>query len=232
MIKVQKIWSLLTRFRVRHLRLGIVGLVKLIRFHLMMSSKVSTTSDHRDWLVNQASLTILLTVYNQTILELEKSISSARSQTGANIRIVIFDDGSTLEETLIFLEKFKCLENETIIRSKNRGVVSARNQLIDLVTTDFLLFLDPDDSLNQDYVSSAFALLEKDRSIEIIYPDVLVVDTSKNSFSIWKTGPFDLKVLEKVNTLPMSSIVSTRLMKQLGGFQQIFRMDQKIGIYG
>ena len=214
--------SLAKRFKIRHLKLGFRGLVKLAVYHLgnhLVQSKFkSRIPRDRDWLVNDSSITIFLTVFNQSGQELENSISSARAQSGAEVKIIILDDGSTHGETITFLEGFKCRENETLIRSSNNGVIAARNELIELVNTDFLLFLDPDDVLDREYVSKAFDLLELDRSIEIIYPDVLVHDILKDNFTLWETGPFDLDVLKTANTLPMSSIVSTRLMKQLGGF--------------
>jgi glycosyltransferase involved in cell wall biosynthesis len=221
-----KVLSLAKRFRIRHFKLGPKVLVKLAIYHLVVPRITTKFNKHasrkRDWLINDSSLTILLTVFNQSDEELGNSISSARSQTGAKVKIIIFDDGSTRGETNAFLEAFRCRENEILIRSTNNGVVAARNELIELVTSDFLLFLDPDDILDGEYVSKAFDLLEKDRSIEIIYPDVLVHDTVKNSFTLWETGPFDLEVLKNVNTLPMSSIVSTRMMKQLGGYSEDF----------
>ncbi len=219
--------SLAKRLKIRHLKLGPKGLLKLASYHLVAPSVVSkfnrSTSRDHDWLINNSSLTILLTVFNQSGEELENSISSARSQTGAKVKIIVFDDGSTRGETITFLEGFKCRANEILIRSTNNGVIAARNELIKLVTSDFLLFLDPDDVLDTEYVSKAFDLLELDRSIEIIYPDVLVHDTLEENFTLWETGPFDLNVLKNVNTLPMSSIVSTRLIKQLGGFSTDFQ---------
>lgn len=219
--------SLAKRLKIRHLKLGPKGLLKLAIYHLVVPLDLKKfnrgTSRDRNWLVNDSSLTILLTVFNQSGQELENSISSTRSQTGAKVQIIVFDDGSTSQESITFLDAFKCRENETLIRSSNNGVIAARNELIELVNTDFLLFLDPDDVLDREYVSKAFDLLEMDRSIEIIYPDVLVHDILKDNFTLWKTGPFDLDVLKTANTLPMSSIVSTRLMKQLGGFSADFQ---------
>jgi glycosyltransferase involved in cell wall biosynthesis len=225
--KLLKVLSLAKRFKIRHLKLGFKGLVKLAVYHLgdhLVQNKFnSRIPTDRDWLVNDSSITIFLTVFNQSGQELENSISSARAQSGAKIKIVIFDDGSSQGETITFLEGFKCRENEILIRSSNKGVIAARNELIKLATSDFVLFLDPDDVLDTEYVSKAFNLLELDRSIEIIYPDVLVHDTSKENFTLWETGPFNLDVLMNTNTLPMSSIVSTRLIKQLGGFSTDFQ---------
>jgi len=225
--KLPKVLRLVKQFRVRHFKFGFKSLVKLAIYNLRKdtprSGHVAHISRDRHWLVNDSTLTILLTVFNQSVQELEDSISSARVQTGAKIQIIIFDDGSTRQESIDFLETFKCRENEKLMRSSNNGVIAARNELIALVNTDFLLFLDPDDVLDREYVSRAFELLELDRSIEIIYPDVLIHDILRGNFTLWETGPFNLDVLMITNTLPMSSIVSTRLMKQLGGYSTAFQ---------
>jgi glycosyltransferase involved in cell wall biosynthesis len=225
--KILKQLSLLKRFKVRHFKLGFKGLVKLASFHLAEYRNTAKfhprMPSNRGWLINDSTLTILMTVYNQSGEELKNSISSARLQTGAKVNIIIFDDGSTRQETITFLEAFNCGKNEILIRSDNKGVIVARNELIELVTSDFILFLDPDDFLNQDYVLEAFKLLEEDRTVEIVYPNVLVHDTEKKEYTLWETGPFEPEILLKTNTLPMSSIISTRLIRNLGGYSSEFQ---------
>ncbi len=217
------------RVKRRHLKLGATGILAVSKNHLV-DIYVSKTPEFlklareldSNWATRKSSLTILLTVYNQTREQLETSINSARVQSGAEIKIVILDDGSTLEETISFLKSFRPKSNELLIRQENSGVISARNRLINEVTTDFLVFLDPDDEFEHNYISEAFAVLDVDRSIEIIYPNVLILDVVKNNQVAWGTGPFNVETLSLINTIPMSSIISTRLIKSLGRYSLDF----------
>jgi glycosyltransferase involved in cell wall biosynthesis len=229
MRRVLVLFSMLKNFKLRHLRLGLPGLLKLTKWHLRslivqkneeskelsINGKISSTSN---WAIIPPSLSILITVFNQTQSELERAIKSARTQKGTYIEIKILDDGSSREETLQFLKNLKLNKNEQLFTQKNSGVVEARNFLIAGCTTDFLVFLDPDDSFQPNYIESAIAVLIQNRTIEILFPNVLVHDDQTLEDEIWGTGPFDTAVLKNVNTIPMSSIVSTRLMKSLGGY--------------
>jgi glycosyltransferase involved in cell wall biosynthesis len=225
------------RVKRRHLKLGPTGILIVSKNHLkeIFGRRVSSTQNPLsaftltsnnvaavDWLARKPSLTILLTVFNQSREQLEASINSARIQNGAEIEIVILDDGSTRDETVDFLDNFQSRDNESLRRQQNSGVIKARNYLINNVRTDFLVFLDPDDEFNSDYISSAFAILESDRSIEIVYPDVLIDDVTKKNYEVWYTGPFNLETLSLVNTIPMSSVISTRLMRSLDGYSKDF----------
>ena len=229
MNRILKVVRLAKRVKRRHLKLGATGILAVSKNHLI-NIFFSNSSDFlkparvlgSNWATKKSSLTILLTVYNQSREQLETSINSARIQSGAEIKIVILDDGSTLEETLIFLNNFKPKNNESLIRQKNTGVIPARNRLINEATTDFLVFLDPDDEFEYNYISEAFAVLDDDRSIEIIYPNVLILDVVKNNQIAWGTGPFNAESLSLINTIPMSSIISTRLIRSLGGYSLDF----------
>lgn len=227
MQRTKTVLSLVKRIKPRHLKLGPRMLAALFFYHYNASIKKSESKEYgeivSDWIVNNSTLTIGITVFNQSEEELQRCILSVRSQHGAKITIIIFDGGSFNESTITFLEKFKCRENEILIRSSNEGVIAARNKILELASTDFILFVDPDDTLENQYISEAFKFLEADRSTEIIYPNVLVHDPSIQSFKVWGTGPFSLDILQQHNTLPMSSLVSTRLMKQLGGYSEDFK---------
>ena len=229
MRKLKFLLSMLKNFKLRHLRLGIPGLYRLVKWHLRSQfqsikkmepgQSLTTNSESRSsWTVNSPTLSILITVHNQSRIELERALHSARVQQGTKIEIILIDDGSTREETIQYLEELTLRDHESLYREKNSGVVKARNFLIDKCTTDFLVFLDPDDAFQPNYVNSAMELLKEDRSIEIVFPNVLIHDTETLADEVWGTGPFEQSVLQTVNTIPMSSIISTRLIRCLDGY--------------
>ena len=224
--KIKRVLRLIQRLKLRHLNLGIKGFIKLSIYHLfeIFNPKGLTEQSLKlsSWIVRKPSISIFLTVFNQSQAELETAINSARIQTGAEITIVILDDGSTNQATIDFLNNFNPNSNEVVIRQENSGVVKARNRLINEVHSDFLVFLDPDDEFEPDYISEAVKILEADRSVEIVFPDVSIHDEIQGTISVRKTGPFDINILNQVNTIPMSSIISSRLIKDLGGFSLDF----------
>lgn len=218
--------SKLRRLKLRHFRLGLPGLFRLVGYHLRDMNPDQPASvfprNEINWIITPPSVSILVTVHNQSEFELNRAIQSIRFQTGTDIQVLILDDGSSRKETLNYLQTLKLRDNEKLFMEGNVGVVKARNFLIDRVTTDYLVFLDPDDELSGDFILQASKLLLSSRHIEIVFPKVLIRDTRTQENLIWETGPFDANVLAKTNTLPITSIVSSKLIKMLGGFSDDF----------
>lgn len=219
---MSKIISLGRKVRRRHLSLGLSTVMKLAKWHLFESRVESSKVSMASWIINPPSLSILMTVYNQSAEQLERSINSARMQSGTEIEILIVDDGSTENETRRFLNELHLAPNESLFRNSNSGVVAARNFLLEKVVSDYLIFFDPDDALESDYVETAIQVIAARRNVEILYPDVLIFSMVNRSHKVWITGPFDLETLLRANTIPLSSVVSTKLMKMLGGFSEAF----------
>ena len=220
--KIGTLISLPFRFKRRHLRLGFHGILQLAKWHLASSNMQFESNLESSWAIFEPSISVLITVYNQDPDEINRAIDSARNQEIKNLKVLILDDGSTSPETTRFLDELKLFSNELLFRRKNVGVVLARNYLIEQCGTDYLVFLDPDDSFLPSYLQEALKLLIHNREIEIIYPNVMILDESNAQYSEWGTGPFDEKILRLTNTIPMSSVISTKFIKMLGGFSLAF----------
>ena len=216
----------LKSFRLHHLKLGLPYLFKLFLTDISFIVKRKHLNGHvynfeSSWTNRKLTFTIALTVHNQSYFELKRAIQSSLNQARRPDVIEVLDDGSTNLQTLRALEKLR-LENPSIkfLKSKNKGVVQARNQLISRCKTSHLLFLDPDDELLPDYLETAEAMFLGNRIIEIVYPDVIVRNQKKQS--LWRTGPFDPTSLLMFNSIPMSSVCSIIMLRELGGYSSQF----------
>ena len=216
-----RIYWLAKRAKFRHLRLPPLTLFAILWRHLSNGTLDATKKDD-SWVQNPPSISVLITVYNQTPEEILRAIESVRKQEIRDLPVLILNDGSTNSKTIQFLNQFKLLPSEKIYSQVNQGVVSARNFLVTKCKTDYLIFLDPDDHLMKNYLKAAIQLTTNRRQMEIVYPDVLVHDIKTDSYQDWITGPFDPDVLVQTNTIPMSSVISTKLMRMLGGYSPAF----------
>lgn len=86
---------------------------------------------------------------------LKRCIYSLVNQTYKNIEIIIVDDGST-DETSLLCDEFKNNYSEIIkvIHKKNGGLSSARNIGIKASSGEYITFVDSDDWVERDYIST------------------------------------------------------------------------------
>ncbi len=95
-------------------------------------------------------ISVIITVYNRTAF-LREAIESALVQE-PKPEVLVVDDGSDaencelIEQIVVEFEDIKLIRN-----SENRGVSAARNLGVRNTTGDFVLFLDDDDLLFEDY---------------------------------------------------------------------------------
>lgn len=103
-------------------------------------------------------ITVIIPVYN-VIDYITVSIESVLNQTYPNIEIIIVDDGST-DGSEIVCDKYKKKNDDIIVvHQNNQGLSGARNTGIDIATGDFLFFLDSDDLIFPDALTTLYRLL-------------------------------------------------------------------------
>lgn len=93
------------------------------------------------------NLQIIVPCFNSEMY-LKKCIESLISQkTTYSINIILIDDGSTDSTGKICDEFANRYKNITVIHQNNKGFSQARNAGLELVNSDFLMFVDSDDYL-------------------------------------------------------------------------------------
>lgn len=91
-------------------------------------------------------VSIIVPIYNVEKY-LEQCIESLINQTLKDIEIILINDGSTDKSALI-MEKYKNIENVTIVSKKNEGVSKTRNLGLTLATGEYILNVDSDDFID------------------------------------------------------------------------------------
>lgn len=105
---------------------------------------------------------IIIPVYNTPISDLERCFNSILKQTYKNYKVYIIDDGSH-DEVKNYLDDYvKDKDNFCVKHILNGGVSNARNVGIDISNSQYLTFLDADDTLVESFLEDAYNLIEKD----------------------------------------------------------------------
>ena len=90
---------------------------------------------------------------------INRCINSIIRQEYQNIEIILVDDGSFDNSGKICDEYAKKDERIVVVHQKNRGLSAARNCGIDISKGEYICFIDSDDWISSDYVSTLFGLI-------------------------------------------------------------------------
>lgn len=98
---------------------------------------------------------------------IKKCIESVLSQTFENYEIIVVDDGSiddTKKEIMKYEDKIRFIEHK-----ENKFLGGTRNTGIEAARGEYILFLDGDDYLNNDYVLEKLDNLIGNQDVDVIY---------------------------------------------------------------
>lgn len=103
---------------------------------------------------------VIIPVYNQEKY-LNRCLDSILPQVDDSITVVLVNDGSTDGSLEICLEYEKKHENVKVVDKTNGGLASARNAGIDASCSEFIVFIDSDDYVADDYIEWAKSFADK-----------------------------------------------------------------------
>ena len=96
-------------------------------------------------------VSIIIPVYNMEKY-IEECLDSVFNQTYKNIEVIIINDGSTDNSKDIIKKFILKYKNIIYIEQLNQGLSMARNNALDYVNGEYVLFLDSDDYLEKDCI--------------------------------------------------------------------------------
>ncbi len=145
-------------------------------------------TDHKD-------INVVIPVYNGARFIVD-ALDSVVHQTLAPERIIVIDDGST-DNTHELVSKYKETSpvEITLIKKQNGGLSSARNAGIKESTSEFIAFLDADDTWVKEKLEEQIYIYDKTefKNLALVYCDYDVIDSSgKVKYKNYK-APLDQK---------------------------------------
>ena len=109
-------------------------------------------------------VSIIVTCYNYAAY-LQACLESVLQQSYSNWECIIIDDGST-DHTGKLAKSFVDLDSRfRYVYQQNQGVAVARNTAIELITGDYIQFLDGDDLLEIDKLKNQIASFQKNHDL-------------------------------------------------------------------
>ena len=115
-------------------------------------------------------VSIIVPVYNGA-LYLERVIASVSNQTYEKIEMILVDDGSSDNSLDIingFINTYKGEKRFKVVSQVNQGISSARNYGIEVSTGDYIVFIDQDDFVADNYIKQLVNEIESKASDIVI----------------------------------------------------------------
>lgn len=103
--------------------------------------------------MNKPKVSVIVPIYNVEPY-LQRCVNSILCQTLGDIEIILVDDGSTDNSSSLCDDYAKADSRVTLIRQKNAGLSGARNAGLDIITGEFVSFIDGDDAVLPDMLET------------------------------------------------------------------------------
>lgn len=91
---------------------------------------------------------------------IERCVNSILAQSFSDYEVIIIDDGSP-DNLLQVCEQWEKLPNFKILSFPNQGLSQARNEGLAVAQGKYIYFLDPDDYIEKDALSTCYQVLKK-----------------------------------------------------------------------
>lgn len=161
-------------------------------------------------------VSIIVPCYNQA-LYLDAALQSVFDQTYTNWECIIINDGSTdstEEIALRWVEKDKRFK---YFAKQNGGLGKARNYGIAKSYGSYILPLDSDNQLMEDFVQEAITVFEKNQEVGVVYGDA---EYFGERTGFWKVAEYDFKKILAGNYIDACAIFRKKFWVEAGGYDE------------
>lgn len=149
---------------------------------------------------------------------LDEAVDSILAQSFQDSEIIIVNDGSTDDFTTELLSNYNKRKTK-VINQENRGLSSARNSGIKASSGEYILCLDADDKLHQEFLEKTIPVLDED--LEHKYGFVMPwAQLFGNDNQLWITAEYDPYVLAMRNDMHCSALFRRECWDAVGGYRE------------
>ena len=170
---------------------------------------------------SEVKFSIILPTYNTDPIYLKECIDSVLQQTHKNWELCIADDASTNAETISTLKSYaqKHANIKLNLLSENGHISKASNAALSMVTSDYVLLLDHDDTLPAHTLSFFAKALTDNTNAKVLYGDEDKVDEQGNRHQPHFKPDWNPDLLLSQNYICHPVVYKTSVLKEIGGFR-------------
>lgn len=117
--------------------------------------------------INETKISIIIPAYNVSGF-IKRAVDSILNQTFSDFKVIIVDDGSTDNTSVICDEIAKNNDRVIVIHQKNAGAHNARNAALQIINSKYVCFFDGDDYVEKDMLMDLYKIAEDNNSDLVI----------------------------------------------------------------
>ena len=159
-------------------------------------------------------LSIIIPCYNHGIYLQDAIDSIIKISTHYSFEIIIINDGSNDSFTLQKLAELQSA-GLIVINQSNKGLAAARNNGINLAKGKYIIPLDSDNKLHQNYLTSAIDILESNTNISIVFGNRYMFGEEERMIA---PGEFKLPKLINSNYIDACAVYRKSIWQSVGGY--------------
>jgi glycosyltransferase involved in cell wall biosynthesis len=145
---------------------------------------------------------------------IDETIESVLKSTFQDFEIVVVNDGSTDEFTNKHLADYHRPKTK-VIHTKNQGLVGARNTAIENSTGEYILPLDSDDMISENYIKEAVEYLDNNPNAGIVY---CMAERFGDVTGIWELPEYSVEGMVRQCLIFCSGFFRRKDCEKVGGY--------------
>lgn len=178
---------------------------------------------------NFYQISVVIPCYN-TEKWIARAINCVLAQVGVSIQLIVIDDGSTDGSIQVIRTYGDRIHWES---RSNRGACAARNRGLELVSTEYVMFLDADDWIEGNFLCSAFNSLHNSDA-DIAFGRLIAKTTSERKIyeppSVLSSKEMMRYFLQTSFIPPCSTAWRADFIRSIGGWREEIRRNQDFEI--
>lgn len=175
-------------------------------------------------------ISIIIPVWNPPIHILQKTLDSVLNQIYPNWEICIGDGNSNIEIKELLKKYSKAYQDKIkiVFLSENKGIVANTNAALNLVSADFVTFLDHDDTLSPMALIEIVKCINQTPDVDFMYSDEdkIEADNENRSSPHFKPSIFSPDLLRSCNYICHLSVYKKTLLDEVGHLREGFEGSQ------
>ena len=189
---------------------------------------IEAIKEHISALTEQPLISVVMPVFNPRLLFLREALDSVLSQLYPNWELCVADDASTDPEVAAILREFSARDPrvKTIFRNTNGHIAAASNSALELVTGDFVAFMDHDDVLPAHALYMVALKISQHPKADIIYSDEDYLDENGLRQDPHFKPEWNQELLYSENYINHLGVYRTSLVRKAGGFREGYEGSQ------